>query len=510
MIRPKLFLPLMVALLLSSCSIFRPQEQPFTFTVLQLNDVYEISALEGGNAGGLARVGTIRQQLAAENPNTIALLAGDFLSPSLIATLKMDNGERIAGLQMVETLNALGLDYATFGNHEFDNNDVALVQKRFLQSTFQYVAANVQRRFPDGSLARFKQMKQGQESAIPDYAIHEFTDARGRKLRVAIVGVMLPFNQKDYLQYQPVEQRFREAVAAAKQESDVVIGLTHLDMVDDEALAAAVPGVALIVGGHDHDHMISRVGNTTVSKADANAKTVYVHRLTYDPATKNVTVKSTLQKVDNTIPDDPKTKAVVDRWVTQVNNTLEKNGYRPSEIIGKVSTPLECKEVDIRSRQTNFGELTTKAMMAAWPGADLYVLNSGSMRLDDNIVGQITQYDILRTYPFGGGVSEVSLPGTAVTKLLNIGLVTNRTKGGYLQALGVKGETDHWHIHNKPIDPNATYSVVMTDFLASGQEGNLDFLSQYTAVSKKDMQFNGQPLRNDIRDIVIAYLRNEK
>lgn len=58
-----------------------------------------------------------------------------------MATLKLD-GEPIAGLQMVQTLNAMGLDYATFGNHEFDLSSAELLQNRIDQSTFQYVCAN--------------------------------------------------------------------------------------------------------------------------------------------------------------------------------------------------------------------------------------------------------------------------------------------------------------------------------------------------------------------------------
>lgn len=115
--------------------------QPIEFTILQINDVYEIAPIEGGAAGGLARVAQVKKELIQENPNTIAVLAGDFLSPSLMATLKLD-GEPIAGLQMVQTLNAMGLDYATFGNHEFDLSSAELLQNRIDQSTFQYVCAN--------------------------------------------------------------------------------------------------------------------------------------------------------------------------------------------------------------------------------------------------------------------------------------------------------------------------------------------------------------------------------
>ena len=95
---------------------------------LQINDVYEIAPL-GDNTGGLARVADVRQELLAKNPNTFTVLAGDFISPSVIGTLKYE-GKRIRGRQMVETLNALGLDWVVFGNHEFDYDQEDLQANR--------------------------------------------------------------------------------------------------------------------------------------------------------------------------------------------------------------------------------------------------------------------------------------------------------------------------------------------------------------------------------------------
>ncbi|MEW6212269.1 MAG: bifunctional metallophosphatase/5'-nucleotidase, partial [Acidobacteriota bacterium] len=59
----------------------KPQSQ--TITILQLNDVYEISPVDGGESGGLARVATLVERERARSPHTLFLLAGDFLSPSL-------------------------------------------------------------------------------------------------------------------------------------------------------------------------------------------------------------------------------------------------------------------------------------------------------------------------------------------------------------------------------------------------------------------------------------------
>ena len=100
---------------------------------LQLNDVYDIGPGQGDNLGGLARVATIRKELLAKNPNTYTVLAGDFISPSVVGTLKYE-GKRIRGKQMVESLNALGLDWVVFGNHEFDYDDLADLQAHAVEA----------------------------------------------------------------------------------------------------------------------------------------------------------------------------------------------------------------------------------------------------------------------------------------------------------------------------------------------------------------------------------------
>src|SRR5689334_23400737 len=103
-------------------------------TLLQVNDVYQFSPDTDGK-GGLARVLTLRKSIVAESPNALFLLAGDTISPSVESiTYK--------GAQMIEAWNAIGLDYATFGNHEFDFGPDVL-RERIRESKFGWVAANV-------------------------------------------------------------------------------------------------------------------------------------------------------------------------------------------------------------------------------------------------------------------------------------------------------------------------------------------------------------------------------
>ena len=104
-------------------------------TLLQTNDHYVLEPVDGGRRGGMARLATLVRDLKRENPNTISALAGDTLSPSVESAL-------MRGRQMVAALNAIGLDVATFGNHEFDFGPEVLLE-RMRGSKFRWLSANV-------------------------------------------------------------------------------------------------------------------------------------------------------------------------------------------------------------------------------------------------------------------------------------------------------------------------------------------------------------------------------
>ena len=89
-------------------------------TLLQINDVYTTAPTDG--LGGLARVATLKQELAKAGRTPFLVIAGDFLAPSVASSV-------FKGEHMVAALNAAGLDLATLGNHEFDFGDDVLIQR---------------------------------------------------------------------------------------------------------------------------------------------------------------------------------------------------------------------------------------------------------------------------------------------------------------------------------------------------------------------------------------------
>ncbi len=484
---------------------------------LHLNDVYEISPMSD-NTGGLARVATLRKELTAKNPNTVTILAGDFISPSVAGTLRHE-GKRIRGKQMIETMNAVGVQWVVLGNHEFDYDQEDL-QARLDESQFNWLGANARLLAADGSAQPFFKNTASGKMPCPDNTVLNFKDADGTTLRLGMFGVLLDSGKKPWVKYADWFESAKTNYAQLKPQTDAVVALTHLNVADDLKLAGMLPEIPLFMGGHDHDNQIHKVGPATVAKADANARTAYIHTLTYNHKTKKCVLRSELRRIDNTLADEPATAAVVTKWETIKNTALKTSGFDPDKTVIELPYPVDCREAVVRHGQCEAGTYLTAAMMAVGkhkPEAAL--LNSGSIRVDDVLRGTLTELDAIRTLPFGGGLQEIEMRGSLLRRVLTAGL-NNKGSGGYLQWSGItQGGNGEWYLTGQALDDAKTYRIILPEFLLTGNEKGLDFLKtalqadgktttnpEVTALYKPDPN-DKSDLRNDIRWAVISYLR---
>lgn len=483
-------------LLLAFCFSCTTNEK-VDFIILQLNDVYEIAPLEGGKVAGMARVATIRKALLAENLNVITTLSGDFVSPSLTGTLRYQ-GEKIAGKHMVEVMNALGVDYVVPGNHEYDIKEGEHL-KRIAESDFLWTTTNTHH-VVDGKSVPWEQ----NGKPFPDHIIHTIDN-----VDIAFFGSTVPFNKSDYVGYTDKYKSVKSVYEKIKDETEVFVAITHLEEEMDDSLARYfVPELDLILGGHDHANMKFMIGNTVMTKADANAKTVYVHRVSYNKKTGQTTINSELVNIDDSIKEDATVKAVVDKWIKISNESMAAMGYTPNEKVMTTTVTLDGRESSIRYRPTNYPIMTAESFLFAAPQADIAVFNSGSIRLDDQLIGLVTEYDILRSFPFGGGIALVDLKGGVIERILETGTVTNVGIGGYLQLANTEKKADGWYIKGVKLSKSNTYKLALPDFVMSGKEANLDFIGNYQDQSTTPEDFNG--IKNDIRDIIMAYFRSKE
>lgn len=476
--------------------------QPIDFILLQLNDVYEISPMDKGRTAGMARVAALRKQLLAHNPNVITVLSGDYLSPSLTGSLQCEfDGvkQRVAGRHMVEVMNAAGVDYVTFGNHEFDIKEAELLA-RLDASRFQVISANVLHKTANGTAP----FQQGGKD-LPREVVHTFTGADGATFRLGLTGLTLPFNRANYVHYLDHYAEGAASVARLQGKCDAVMAITHLTMGMDDTLAQRMPALTLLMGGHEHVNMYKQVGASAVAKADANAKTVYVHWCSYDPGTRKVEVWSQLIPITDAMPEDAATAQVVKKWENFAEDCMEAQGYRPNDTLGFYLQALDGREDAIRFHQTNLGALITSAMLAADPAAQVAVINSGSVRLDGVLEGFVVQRDILATLPFGGDIVEGQVTGRQLRQLLDAGLAASiQGNGAYLQVGNVELATPGYRVAGSPLDDAKTYTVVLPSFLAAGKENLLAFVKDFTTYQAPKLPAG---VKNDIRDLIIWHMQ---
>tara|TARA_R110002124_G_scaffold287089_1_gene470363 strand:+ start:143018 stop:144553 length:1536 start_codon:yes stop_codon:yes gene_type:complete len=475
-----------------------------TFKFVQVNDVYEIAPLSGGLYGGMARVAHVRDSIVKVNPNTFLFMAGDFLNPSLLGTLKVD-GERVRGKQMIEVMNAMDFDLATFGNHEFDVGEEAL-QKRLNESNFQWTSANVYQVHEDGNRPFVVQRDIG-NVPVKDTHVLYVSDETGIQLKLGFFSVTTPTNPVDFVYYSDIYSEAIRAYNSLKDEVDVVIGLTHLSLDEDIELARRLPELQFIMGGHEHNNMLVPTKGATIAKADANAKTVYIHTLTFNKKTGSLKIDSHLMPIDDTTPSNNVVAAIVEKWNSILNLKIKEVISEPNEIIYSSKIPLDGTDSANRGIQTNLGDILTAAMADSFNDpVDAAIVNGGSIRIDDMLPNKVTSLDIFRVLPFGGEVIKVDIKGGLLKETLDFGK-SKRGTGAYLQRHNIEeSASGEWLINTLPIDENKTYTIAMSDFLMKGFD--IPFLKEDNEGVLKVYKPMKQEPASDIRKAVILYLKS--
>lgn len=474
-------------------------------TFLHINDVYEISGVSGGKYGNLARVAQLKQDLLQENPNTYLVLSGDFLNPSVLGTLQL-NGKRISGQQMVDVMNAAKVDFVTFGNHEFDLKENEVLE-RINESDFEWIASNTFY-YNDEKIQPFTR----KGNKLPTYITVEPKNAIGESIKVGILGITTKYNQPKFVRYTGEYETAKDIYNQIKSSTDFTVALTHLLENEDEKLAGIVPELKLLMGGHDHENMKFTYGKTIMAKADANARTAYIHRLTYNKKTQQLKIDSELKTIDESIGYEPTTKNAIEKWGKIADSVFSAQGFKPEREIYKLKEPLEAREAMIRNSQTNAGALVVDAMAYAFPNADLAALGSGSIRLDDQLRGTITEYDVLRMLPFGGKIYQFTISGEFLIRFLDAG-VKDKGTGGYLQYQKKLKFDDNkgWLLNEKAIEKDKEYTIVTNDYILTGKENNMEFMNAQTNKEIKNL-ISSDDLnspQSDIRKAVIVFLEKK-
>ncbi len=471
------------------------------FTVIQINDVYEIAGLQNGKIGDMARAAALKKQYAAKNPNTFMLLSGDFVSPSALNKVKYQ-GDQLQGRQMIDVMNAAGVDFVTFGNHEFDIKENFLL-KRIAESKSEWISSNVMH-VTKGDTVPFEKAN---GTPFPRTLQQTLRNKKGEAVLVGWFGLTLPANRVAHVYYQDYTNAAKDAVALLKYDSDVIIGITHLSREMDSTLAQDVKDIDVIMGGHEHEWMKFYSGKTLVTKADANAKTAWVHQFCWNVKSKEMKVKSKLVALNEKITPDPEVEKIVQTWMDSAFVSMAKSGIDPRAVLMTTDAQLDGREGSIRNSSTLLTRLVADALQWYSPGSDAIVYNSGSIRVDDILTGEITQYDIVRTLPFGGAMVEVTMSGAELKKVLTTGTTTTKGTGAYLQMANITFESNVWKVRGAVIDDKKIYKVLMPTFLVTVGDTGLEFITKFPNAKPTGAQ---EGVVNDFQNITIDYIKSVK
>ena len=450
---------IVVAVVLGACAVLGERSTDpdlVRLTLLQINDHYVLEPVDGGRRGGMARLATLVREVRRENPNTVFVLAGDTLSPSVESTF-------LQGAQMIAALNAIGLDFATFGNHEFDFGPSVLIE-RMNESKFRWLSANVVDR------------RSGR--AFGGASTEVILTLGGA--RVGLFGLTTPDSAttsrpgSDVVFGQPVTVGREAASRLRAQGASLVVAVTHMEMTEDKALAAAAD-VDVILGGHEHEPLVAEEGKTLITKAGSDARYLVQVDLWLTRDGRLLERSWRFREVSRRVPPDSAVEVLVREYAQRLDRELDV-------VVGRTAVPLEAHGSKVRTQETNLGDFVADTIRERL-GSDVAVVNGGAIRTNRTVPpGPLTKRDVHSLLPFTDVVLKLEMRGRDLRAALEHGLAqADREGGGFLQLSGVRLVWDprlpvgrrivDASVGNRPLADDAAYTVAVPSYLVRGGDG---------------------------------------
>lgn len=405
-------------------------------------------------------------------------------------------------LPTVLSLNQMGLDVSTLGNHEHDRN-LAHLQKMIDASTFKWTVANY---------SSFDSLK----------GIAPFTIIERGGVKVAFVGanntetkqVVTPGNLGSIGFTEPVAAVNAQIVAARAAGADVVVALTHYGFAENVAdkatgplldIAAGIKGADLLFGAHSHLKYSGRINGTLVAQT-TNAGAIYARNTVcldlnsgqvigtagdfVTPTVKAVTPDATLTALVKGYADQIATK--FDTKLGTINGVFPFGGSPAIQRQGEVA----------------IGDYIADIVRAKY-GTDIVIVNGGGIRANIPAPGykpkdltlsrpatvtstgtfDVTLGDVYTVLPFGNQLATTSVTGAQIWSAMENGVSQYEAVAGrFPQISGFKFSFDA----KKPVGsrivsvtlPNGTpiandasksYTLTTLDYMISGGDGYTQF-----------------------------------
>ena len=393
-----------------------------TIIILHTNDVH-------GAVDGYAKVAALKDIYESMGAYVLLMDAGDFVQGA--PEVNLSRGETA-----IELMNLAGYDVAVPGNHEFDYGYDAL-KKLEKSADFDLLSANV--------LYRGK-------SAFD--ASRTFMAPDGTK--IGVFGLTTPesatkvhpgmIKNVTFLNGEELFDCAQAQVDALRSKGcDVIICLGHLGI--DAAsegwrsvdLLEQVDGIDLFVDGHSHTDLAdveALVGeNCMVNDAILTSTGTALESIGLAVIADGSLVATTIPVEDLSVKDD------ID-IANRVRALHREIDAEYGAVFAKSEVLLNGERADVRTKETNLGDLVTDAMLWAAKEADveadMAVVNGGSIRASIT-EGKITKKDIHTVLPFNNTLAIVEVTGAELLEALEASTyLMPESLGSFPQVAGIE------------------------------------------------------------------------
>ncbi len=509
-----LFLALVMVLALAIPAGATETEQDLTghIVILHTNDVH-------GAIGEYAKVAALKQAYQAAGAYVLLADAGDFIQgdPTVSAS---------QGKTAIELMNLAGYDVAAPGNHEFDYGYPNL-KTLAGEADFPILAANV--RYDNAAAL-------GEQTT--------FTTTDGKK--IGIFGLDTPetatkahpdkIKGVSFLAAQEMFDCAQAQVDALKAEGcDYIICLGHLG-IDAEStgnrsidLLEKVTGIDVFIDGHSHSTLeeikeatngTGKVGDTVLTSTGTKLANVGMVDISPDGTIST----SSLATSELTVTPDAKVAARAEEIQKEIDADY-------GTVFAKTEVALDGEKANVRTGETNLGDLIADAML--WQaglldeGVDAAVTNGGGIRASI-AAGDITKKDINTVLPFGNTLYVVKVTGAELLEALEASTYcTPEAIGGFPQVAGIEftvntgaqfdtKELYPGSTYGKPasinrvmiqtvggeaFNPEETYTIVTNDFMGAGGD------TYYAFKAASSGYDSGVPLDEVVMDYITSELK---
>ena len=376
------------------------------------------------------------------------------------------------GRPVVELYNALGYAAAAVGNHEFDWG-LDTLRQRMREARFSILGANVQYR--NGRDVQW----------IPDDTLVQ----RG-PYRIGIIGVIGPETYGSTMAANVATLRFARPApivdslsrALRARGANVIVVLAHSGAFckrnGTQACAGGVISLArelrervdAIVSGHTHSVVDFQARGVPIVQAQSSGRAVAVLDLApgaADGGGKGELIAEHVYHVSSGARASPEIEAIIARADARVASLVN----RP---VARLATALPRS-----GDEYPLGNLIADAQR--WAGqADVALVNNGGIRTGLP-AGTVTYGELFRVQPFANPLRRMQVTGAALRAYLEA-LVRDREPRTHVSGMVIRfdpGRRSGDRIvsatmsDGKPLRDDATYTVVLNEFMATGRDGRI-------------------------------------